>query len=64
IVNIITRGESRKMKDHERKAIKRKNSLFKKSESDRQKKYQANHYQDEDYVQSHNIIQKKSRKQC
>ncbi|CAG8718579.1 17964_t:CDS:2, partial [Cetraspora pellucida] len=50
MINIITRGETRKMKQHELRAVKCKDSLYKKSETDKQKKRQADQYQNEEYM--------------
>src|SRR5260364_56946 len=63
MVNIITRGEARRIKDRERKAAKRKNSIFRKSENERLRNRVTKLRQNEEYVQASNLKQSNRRKQ-
>ncbi|CAG8560301.1 1138_t:CDS:2 [Dentiscutata erythropus] len=61
--NIITRGESRKIKDRQRKAAKRNDDLFRKSENEKLKKRVANLREDGDYIRASNSMRNNHRKQ-
>ncbi|CAG8685725.1 18449_t:CDS:2, partial [Dentiscutata erythropus] len=56
MVNIITRGESRKLKDRNRKAAKRSENLFRNSENEKLKKRVTNLRQNKEYVQASNLM--------
>ncbi|CAG8796232.1 25768_t:CDS:1, partial [Gigaspora rosea] len=61
--NIITRGESRKIKDRQRKAAKRNDNLFRKSENEKLKKRVANLCENSDYVRASNSMRNDRQKQ-
>ncbi|CAG8613937.1 21370_t:CDS:1, partial [Racocetra persica] len=63
MVKIVTRGESRKIKDRERKTAKRKDHLFQKSEINKNRIRIANLRKNEEYVQTSNIMRKNHQKQ-